>query len=77
MRLIKEQKATILAITGEKDLPYSYSENLKLIERVGRVCYKSENKITDKSYIDFCQMLESKRHLAMMEHCEAVITGRH
>ena len=41
---------------------------LKLVERVGRTCYKSEDKITDDSYKDFVRMLVNRRHFAMLEH---------
>lgn len=34
----------------------------KFIERCGRVCYKSEDRITDDSYEKFVDMLESKHH---------------
>jgi thymidylate synthase (FAD) len=41
---------------------------LKHIERVGRVCYKSEGKITDDSCILFVRTLINKGHEAMLEH---------
>lgn len=41
---------------------------LKQIEIAGRTCYKSEDKITDDSCIQFCKMLLSKQHTAMLEH---------
>ena len=34
----------------------------KFIERCGRVCYKSEDRITDTSYEKFVNMLESRGH---------------
>ena len=40
----------------------------KLVELVGRTCYKSEDKITDDSYIKFVQGLIAKQHYAMLEH---------
>lgn len=40
----------------------------KQIERVGRICYKSEDKITEDSYKKFVEMLKSKQHGAMLEH---------
>lgn len=42
--------------------PYTF------IERVGRTCYKSEDKITDDSAVRFVSMLAKKQHGAMMEH---------
>lgn len=41
---------------------------LKQIEKVGRTCYKSENKITDDSAIKFVTGLISRGHEAMIEH---------
>lgn len=43
---------------------------LKDIERVGRVCYKSEYNITQDSYIKFCKMLRDRGHEAMIEHSQ-------
>ena len=43
---------------------------LKNIEKVGRVCYKSEDKITEdgESAIKFCKMIVNNHHEAMLEH---------
>jgi len=41
---------------------------LKLIERCGRVCYKSEDKITDESAEKFVKMLVRRGHLSVIEH---------
>lgn len=41
---------------------------LKHIERIGRVCYKSEDKITDESCVKFIKMLRDRKHWAMLEH---------
>ena len=41
---------------------------LKNIERIARYCYKSEDRITDDSYIKMIQTLIKNRHLAMLEH---------
>jgi len=40
----------------------------KDIERTARTCYKTEDKITDDSYLTFLQMLINKKHHAMIEH---------
>ena len=48
----------------------------KQIERVGRVCYKSEDKITEdgESAKRFVKMLINNRHEAMLEHgCISVL----
>lgn len=39
----------------------------KFIERCGRVCYKSEDRITDDSYEKFVNMLEKKGHSRPLE----------
>ena len=45
-------------------------EELKRIEKIGRVCYKSEDKITDdgESAKKFVDMLINNHHEAMLEH---------
>ena len=37
--------------------PIDSAEILKMIEEVGRTCYKSEDKITDDSCINFVQRI--------------------
>ena len=41
---------------------------LKKIELCGRICYKSEDKITGTSHISFVKMLIERKHMAMTEH---------
>lgn len=41
---------------------------LKTIEKAGRVCYKSESKITDESAFEFVTKLIKCEHEAMLEH---------
>ena len=40
----------------------------KAIERAGRVCYKSEDKITEDSAEDFVDRMIKSQHYAMLEH---------
>lgn len=40
----------------------------KQIERAGRVCYKSEDKITEDSAIEFVERMIKSGHGAMLEH---------
>lgn len=40
----------------------------EFIERVGRTCYKSEDKITDGSAVKFVENLAKRKHYAMLEH---------
>ena len=41
---------------------------LKAIEKAGRTCYKSEDKITDDSCTKFVEMLINKGHESVLEH---------
>ena len=43
---------------------------LKPIERAGRICYKSENNITNDSCIQFCKNIISRGHEAVIEHSQ-------
>lgn len=68
MKLVNA-KYDIMAIYGNKNMPYSYTENPNiLIEAAGRTCYKSEDKITDTSADKFVEMLKNRKHYAMIEH---------
>ena len=48
--------------------PIDSAEILKMIEEVGRTCYKSEDKITDDSCINFVQRIINSGHEAVIEH---------
>jgi len=52
--------------------PINGMEFLKRIEKAGRVCYKSEDKITEESAIKFVKTLIKNGHEAMIEHGEAI-----
>ena len=41
---------------------------LKLVEEIGRTCYKSNDLITEDSYKSFCNGLLNRQHYAMLEH---------
>lgn len=43
-------------------------EILKKIELIGRTCYKSEDKITENSALDFFKKLGKMGHLSVFEH---------
>ena len=47
---------------------------LKHIERCGRLCYKSEDKIAEGSAEKFVNMLKNKNHMAMLEHSTIYLT---
>jgi thymidylate synthase (FAD) len=75
MKLIKPY-AEILrddAIEYTENSGHHYKEALlktiyKQIERAGRTCYKSEDKITDDSAENFVKMLIARGHTTMLEH---------
>ena len=43
----------------------------KLIERCGRTCYKSEDKITDDSHVQFIKSIMKREHMSVIEHASA------
>lgn len=61
MKLIKQS----YEILEQKD--FTLVGIKKFIERCGRVCYKSEDRITDTSYERFVGMLESRDHARPLE----------
>lgn len=46
---------------------------LKKLERIGRVCYKSENRITDDSAKQFIRNLVSRGHESVIEHISITV----
>jgi thymidylate synthase ThyX len=69
---IVEPSVTVLSFTPDPEL---------LIERAGRVCYKSEERITDDSHVAFIRMLlaPGKAHESVLEHASAsflIVTDR-
>lgn len=65
MKIIKPSVEILSKIDG--------IEILKLLEKAGRTCYKSENKITNESALDFIKMLIDRGHEAMIEHYNITI----
>lgn len=51
-------------VINDKD----FAGPLQKIERIARICYKSEDKITDTSYKAMTAKLMERQHLAMFEH---------
>ena len=43
-------------------------EDMKLIEAAGRVCYKSEEKTTDTSFVEFLERIVRRGHESVLEH---------
>lgn len=59
------QSATIF---GELD----YENAGKRVELAGRVCYKSEHKISENSHLDFAKMIRKRGHLTVLEHAHFI-----
>ena len=60
MKIIEQTHKILTPING--------AEILKHIERIGRVAYKSEDKITDDSAARFVKMLIERGHESVLEH---------
>ncbi|MCI7205025.1 MAG: FAD-dependent thymidylate synthase [Clostridium sp.] len=60
MRIIKPQVILEEDINGE--------EILKKIEKIGRVCYKSENNVTEESSKRFVSNVLKRHHESVIEH---------
>lgn len=58
----------IIAPSHEILAPIDGVQILKHIEECGRVCYKSEHKITEDSYLKFVKGLVKRGHEAVIEH---------
>lgn len=67
MKLIR-QSAKVLAVSEIEGLPFSYKEGEKLMEYAGRLCYKSEDKITVDSHKLFLENLKKNGHMSVFEH---------
>lgn len=48
-------------------------DNLKRIELAGRVCYKSEKKITEGSARAFCDQIIARGHTSVLEHSNVIV----
>ena len=42
-----------------------------VIERAGRICWKSEDRISEDSHVAFINMIKSKNHASVLEHASA------
>lgn len=60
-------------------LLHSTPDAERVIEEAGRICWKSEDRITDDSHPAFIRMIKSKNHASVLEHASAgfvVLTDR-
>lgn len=53
--------------------PINSEQILKLLESVGRTCYKSEDKITDESCYKFVKNIIDRGHEAVIEHFNVTV----
>lgn len=63
MKIVK-QSVEVIAHTPDPE---------KVIERAGRVCYKSECRISEDSHVRFVKMLMVRDHLSVLEHASATL----
>ena len=61
MKVIKPEVQILIQPEGLEGI-------LKHIERCGRICYKSEAKITEDSAVGFVNRMIKSKHYAMLEH---------
>lgn len=54
-------------------VPDTVEKALKHIEKIGRICYQSFDKITADSFQKFVKMLFDRKHWAMLEHSWLVL----
>lgn len=67
MKIIKPH-TRLLEVHGS-----SQTEVLRRIERCGRVCYKSEDKITEDSCVKFAENIIKRGHEAVLEHASVIL----
>jgi thymidylate synthase (FAD) len=63
----------MIVIKPSVSLEWITPDPLKAIERAGRTCYKSEDKITEDSAEKFYKMIYQKGHESVVEHAVASI----
>lgn len=60
-------------IKPEVSIEFITPNALQLIERAGRTCYKSEDKITEDSAEKFVRMIIDRGHETVLEHATATV----
>lgn len=65
MKIIKPDAVFITPVDGETIL--------RRLEECGRICYKSEDKITDGSAAKFVAGIIKRGHEAVLEHCSVTV----
>lgn len=65
---IVEPRIEYIDLYGSILSPTDINKIYRKIEKIGRVCYKSEDKITDDSAEKFIKMIISNGHESVLEH---------
>lgn len=55
-------------INASAEILEIHGADLKLIEKAGRTCYKSEDRITDDSALAFARSILARHHESVIEH---------
>lgn len=55
-------------IDASCEIIQAHTAPMEAIERIGRVCYKSEGKITGESAVPFCKRIIDSQHESVLEH---------
>lgn len=63
----------MILVRPSVELEHITPDALKLIERAGRTCYKSEDRITDNSAEKFARMIIKRGHESVLEHAHATV----
>lgn len=58
-------------IKPKVELEFITPNALKFIEKIGRTCYCSFDKITEESAEIFCKMIKTRNHMSVLEHASA------
>jgi len=69
----QEKSVALKIIQPSVELLWLTPDAAATIERAGRVCYKSEDKITPDSAADFVSMIRGHGHLSVIEHAAATL----
>jgi flavin-dependent thymidylate synthase len=71
--MVPQREVAMILIKPSFEILACTDEPLKLIERAGRTCYKSEDKITEDSAGKFVEMVSKRGHLSVVEHANMTV----
>lgn len=72
-KIIKSDLSTSIKIKNY--IIQEFAKKLRHIEKIGRICYQSQERITEDSAENFVKMLFRRGHWAMLEHSWLVFTS--